>query len=142
MTLSQKGIQYDGRNELDPIVRRAVDSAVSQSQAIARQVQATLAGTTPTPNSPTQVSVTNSGGFASVVITPNHPVKGEAYIIEYSTTPNFLNPVTIDNGISVTWHQYLSGQSLYFRAASTLYTSDQSPWTYFGISTAPLLTTF
>lgn len=142
MALSQRGVRYDGRSELDPKVRRAIDDVLSQTQAGLKQVQATPQGTTPTPTAPDKLAVASSGGFATLTITQNNPPKGVAYVIEYSTTANFANPVTIDNGISPTWQQFLSGQSLYFRAASTLYTSGQSAWTYYGSANAPILTTF
>lgn len=142
MAFSQKGVRYDGRNELDPKVRRSIDDVLSQVQAGLKQVQATPQGKTPPPSAPDQVAVGSSGGFATVTITHNNPPKGTAYIIEYSTTTNFTDPVRIDNGISETWQQYLSGQTLYFKAASTLYTSEMSPWTYYGSSTNPTPTTF
>jgi hypothetical protein len=142
MALSQKGVHYDGRNELDLIVRRAIDDVASKVSAVAKQVQATASGVTPTPHPPTALSVSAANGFATLNITHNSPPKGAAYVIEYATTPNFENPVTIDNGISRSWQQYLKGQTLYFRTASTVYTSPQSGWTYYGTETTPTAVTF
>jgi hypothetical protein len=143
MALSQKAVQYDGRNELqDPVVRRALDHILSQLKAGIDQVKATPHGKTPAPTAPDQLVVSASGGFARIAVSHRKAPSGTAYVLEYSTTKDFLNPVRIDNGISKSWGQYLSGKTLYFRAASTFYTSDLSKWTYFGSSGSPTPTTF
>ncbi len=143
MALSQKAVQYDGRNELrDPVVRRALDDVLSQLKAGFDQVKATPKGTTPAPTQPDALTVVASGGFALLTISHRKAPAGTAYRIQYSTASNYTNPVEIDNGVVKTWGQYLAGKTLYFRAASTFYTSDLSPWVYFGSAAAPTPTTF
>lgn len=141
MALSERGVHYDGRNELDPLTRRALDDIASQIHAGLNQVHATPHGTTPTPSAPSQISISNNNGFGSLRIVHNGK-PGTAYIIQYSSTADFANPIEADNGIVKSWGQYLKGQTLYFRARATLYTSEPSPWTYFGSQAAPQAMTF
>lgn len=145
MALSQKGASYANRAHIlgkDRLHAEALDQIVSKIQAVAKQTNASVSGETPAPAAPTAISVVNASGSAQVAITNSGAAKNTAYIIQYSTTANFQNPQTVDNGISDTFERYLAGQTLYFRVAATLYTSPQSGWTYFGTSANPTPTTF
>src|SRR5580704_17318735 len=116
MTLSQKGAGYKSRNYIkDHHVLEALDDLASQVQGVAGNTNASKTGVAQPPSAPDQLQVTNNGGFAMVAIVHNNPPAGVAYRLEYSTTPNFKNPVKVDNGVENTWSQYLHGQTLYFR---------------------------
>jgi len=144
MALSQKGAGYLDRNYIkDQHVLRALDDIASQVQSVASNTNSTKTGSRGAPPAPTSISVSNSGGFARITITPaKGALEGTAYVIEYSTSSSFANAQRIDNGISPTCERYLHGQTLYFRVASTLYTSPLSPWVYFGGSAKPTPTVF
>jgi hypothetical protein len=145
MALSQKGASYEDRNYIrDQHVLRALDDLASQVQSVASNTNASKVGVAAAPAAPVAIAVVNSGGFARITISPaRNAVQGTAYILEYSPNANFSGtPQRIDNGISLTAERYLHGQTLYFRVASTLYTSPLSPWVYFGGSAAPTPTAF
>ena len=145
MALSQKAANYVNRAHIqnkDRLTSLALDDIVSKLQAVADQANASVSGVTPPPNAPAWLSVVGASGFATVTISENNPAPGTAYIIEYSTSKNFQNPVRIDNGISPSWSQYLAGLTLYFRAATTFYTSKLSEFVYFGTAANPTPTTF
>lgn len=145
MAFSQKGANYVNRAHIqnnDRLTSQALDDIASKVQAVSDQTNASISGKTLSPKPPTAISILGGGGFASLTITDNNPAAGTAYIIEYSTTPNFLNPVRIDNGISQSWKQYLIGLTLYFRVATTFYTSELSSFIYFGSASNPTPTTF
>lgn len=145
MAVSEKGANYVNRTHIqnrDRLTSLALDDIISKVQAVADQTNASVSGETPAPPAPTAVSVVNASGSAQLLITNPGAAKNTAYIIEYSSTPNFLNPQIVDNGFSPTFERYLAGQTLYFRVAATLYTSPQSGWTYFGPAANPTPTTF
>lgn len=147
MSLSQKGAQYLGRDGIssNPKLRevlRAADDIASQVQAIRTQGNFGVSGNPVPPHPITAINVVNSSGFAQVTLTHANAPPGTRYIIEYSTTANFLSPTQIDNGVSLTFQQYLHGQTLYFRAATMFPASGLSPWVYFGGAVKPSSTNF
>jgi hypothetical protein len=144
MALAQKGAGYQDRNYIkDQHILRALDDIASQVTSVANNTNSTKTGIRTAPAAPTGISVVNSGGFARVTITPTDPIAGTAYVIEYSPNANFSGtPQRVDNGIVLTFERYLHGQTLYFRVASTLYTSPLSPWIYFGGAATPTPTNF
>lgn len=145
MALSQSGANYVNRAHVqskDKDLARALDDIVSQTNAVAKQTNASVTGKADPPSVPTALNVTASNGHGLVSITHENAPSGTNYLIEYSTTPNFLSPVQIDNGISKTWPQYLKGQTLYFRAASRFSTSETSQFIYHGTQTNPTPVTF
>ena len=147
MSLSQKGALYDARDaiaglpesprELGRHLLRALDSLASQNEAIRQQGNFGLEGPPAAPHSLDAIGVAAANGFVTVRLTHAQPPAGVRYVIEYSTTPNFLNPVRIDNGISTSFSQYLHGQTLYWRAAPTFLTSGLGSWIYFGGLSTP-----
>lgn len=150
MALSQPGAGYRNQSELqrrDRILGDALDSIASQVQAVAKQVNAPTAGMQTPPAAPTSLAVVGAAGFASATIT-NQGKPGTLYTLQYSTTANFQAPVEIDlgalttDGKTVSFHAYLLGLTLYFRAAAKYSTSALSGWTYFGGASSPTATTF
>jgi len=146
MALSQTGANYVNRAHVqsrDQLLARALDDIVSQTQAVATQTQASVTGKTAPPSAPTALSISAVNGHALATITHENAPAGTNYLIEYSSTPNFQNPVQIDNGISKTWPQYLKGQgTLYFRAAARFSTSAASEYIYFGTQSNPTPVSF
>jgi hypothetical protein len=145
MALTQTGATYPHRAYLmgkDPYLVAALDSLASADQNIGNHVNASPQASKAAPSAPAAINLSAKNGFGSVAITHNNPPAGTAYLIEYSTTPNFQNPIRIDNGVSQSFQQYLKGQTLYFRAASTFYTSPNSPWVYFGGQANPTPVSF
>lgn len=145
MAVSQKGAVYANQAHVaakDRLLGIALDDIASKLQAVSKLTNASTTGTQSAPPPPTAIAVTIPvAGFARVDITHNDAPAGTSYLIEYSTTPNFLTPVRVDNGVAKSWSQYLHGQALYFRAAATFYTSPQSAWVYFGSLASPSLVT-
>jgi len=142
MAISQPGANYRNQAELqqkDRLVAQALDDLASQVQATRAQGNFGQEGPPAAPHPVTAIGVVGQNGFASVTLTHNSAPAGARYVIEYATTPNFAaGTVTrIDNGISLTWQQYLKGQRLYFRAATMFSASELSPWIYFGGTPAP-----
>lgn len=145
MSLSQKGANYQNQAELqrrDRILGAALDDIVSQVQAVRSQGGFGQSGAPAPPHPVTAIAVSAAGGFATVNLVHNGAPPGSQYVIEYSTSPNFQNPVRVDNGISLSFHQYLKGQTVYFRTAARLSASALSGWSYFGSSTTPTPITF
>jgi|SRR5579859_5471944 len=145
MALSQTGANYKNQSELqrrDRMLGEALDDIASQAQAVRDQGNFGQSGPPPAPHPITAISVTGANGFATLQLTHNGAPAGTNYVIEYSTTPNFQRPIRIDNGISLNFHQFLQGQTLYFRAAPKFPTSTLAPWIYFGGEATPTATTF
>ena len=147
MPLSHPGAGYQSRNgianppetlkQFARHVLEAADDLASQVQAVAKQVNAPTSGSQSPPAAPTSLSVTASGGYALAIITNNHAPAGVEYLVQYSTSPQFINPIPEALGDQLTMHKYLAGLSLYFRCAAGFPTSALSPWTYFGTSASP-----
>ena len=145
MALSQTGANYKNRAHVhskDSLLGRALDDIVDKVQAVAIQTNASVTGKTVAPSAPTALKVSAANGHGLVSITHENAPAGTNYLIEYASTPNFQNPVQIDNGVSRTWPQYLKGQTLYFRAASRFSTSAPSSYVYYGTQTNPTAVTF
>lgn len=140
MPFSENGANYRNQAELerrDRVLGEALADLASQVQAVRSQANLGQAGPPSPPSALTAIQVSAAGGFVSVSLTHPNPPSGTQYVIEYSATPNFQNPVRIDNGISTTWEQYLSGKTLYFRGAPKLPASALAPWVYFGGTAKP-----
>ena len=148
MALSQSGANYVNRAHVqskDKDLARALDDIVSQTNAVAKQTNASVTGKTSAPSPPTALSVSAANGHGTIAITHVNPPAGTNYLIEYSTTPNFASGsvVQIDNGVSQSYQQYLKGLGpLYFRAASRFSTSETSQYVYHGTQTNPTPVTF
>lgn len=151
MALSQTGANYRNQSDLqrrDRVLGEALDDIASQIQATRSQGNFGESGPPQAPHPITSLLVAASGGFATVTVTHNSPPAGAVYVIEYSTTPTFQQPIrlttasSIDNGVTLSLQQYLKGQTLYFRAAPKFPTSPLAPWVYFGGETTPTPMTF
>lgn len=151
MSLSQPGANYRNQSELqrrDHILGQALDDLASQVAATRNQGGFGQGGSPQPPAPPVSISVTAGGGFASLIITNPNAESSVLYVLEYSTTSNFQTPVRVQlgqataNGSIVNWHQYLTGLTLYFRAATQLPSSALSQWTYFGPADTPTAVTF
>jgi hypothetical protein len=133
--------QYSNRahvQQKDPLLAQALDSIVAQIQSIATQTVATINGVTPAPPIITALSVLASSGIFDIQIQDNAPVhRGINYFVEYSTTPNFVQPHVIDLGASRSYRATWGNQTLYFRAYSQYSTSPPSPTVYFGSEAVP-----
>ena len=138
MPLSQKGAGYDYRDKIkDQFVKGSLDHLASQIQAVATQGNFSQHGKPKAPSPPTSLQVgANNGLFAVTIVHPNAP-PGTRWHIQYSTTPNFTSPVTIDIGESNNFELYRPNSTIYFRAAAKYLASDRSPWTYFGSAASP-----
>jgi hypothetical protein len=147
MALSQKGANYEGRDAianppedlklLAHHVMRALDDIASQNQATRTQGNFGQSGPPAAPHPITAIAVSASAGFATLTLTHASAPPGCQYRIQYSTTPNFQNPITVDNGDSLTFHKYLKGLNLYFRAAPKFPASEPAEWIYFGGQAKP-----
>jgi hypothetical protein len=147
MALSQPGADYKNRAHVhnkDPLLGRALDDVMDKVQAVANQTNASVTGKASAPSAPTALSVTNNNGHATLGITHENAPAGTNYLIEYSTTKNFVpgSFVQVDNGISKSYGQYLKGQTLYFRTAARFSTSEPSSFVYFGTQNSPTPVTF
>jgi hypothetical protein len=145
MPISQTGGNYKNQSELqrrDRILGSALDDLASQVQAIRAQGNFGQAGSPVPPHPIDVIAVSAANGFATVKLTHNSAPSGTNYVVEYSTTPNFQNPIRIDNGISLTLQQYLKGQTLYWRGAPKFPTSGLAAWVYFGGQANPTAVTF
>ena len=142
MTISQTGGPYNYPNEIqrrDRAIGGALDDRASQIQAVRSQGNFGPSGPPQAPSPPAQLSVSAANGIIQAVITHPNPPPGAIYRIEYSTTPNFLNPIPVDLGEVPVFHASLPAQKLYFRAATKLPSSPLSPYVYFGGSATPTL---
>jgi hypothetical protein len=119
---------------------RMYDFAKSVQDAInnlGQQTNASPAGAPEPPKPPAALAVTGKGGLFTATITDNGNVPNTAYLLHYSSSPQFTNPQTVDLGTAKTWQQNLGSQKLYFRAQSTHYTGAASAHTYCGSAAAP-----
>jgi hypothetical protein len=145
MARTQTGATYANQSQLqrrDRDLGEALDDIASQSAAIRTQGNFGLKGAPDPPHPIDQLSVVANGGFGTVTLTHNNAPAGSNYLIEYSTTSNFQNPVQVDNGISLSFQQYFKGQTLYFRAAPYFPASPVAKWTYYGTAAAPTAVSF
>lgn len=145
MAFSQTGANYKNQSELqrkDRILGEALDDLASQVQSVRKQGNFGQSGAVAAPHPLSSISVSAAAGFATVALTHANAPAGTSYVIEYSTTPNFKSPVRVDNGISLSYHQYLKGQTLYFRAAPMVSASALAQWSYFGSQASPTAVAF
>jgi|HubBroStandDraft_1064217.scaffolds.fasta_scaffold09152_7 hypothetical protein len=145
MAISQSGANYKNQSELqrrDRLLGDALDDLASQNEAIRKQGNFGQQGAPDPPHPLTNILVKAANGFATVTLTHNNAPAGSNYVVQFSTTKNFQNPITVDNGISLTLQQYLKGQTLFFRAAPKFPTSTLAPWIYFGGQATPTAVSF
>jgi hypothetical protein len=139
MALSQPGAGYRHRaNIKDQYIRDALDDIISQHQAVVNQGNFSNTGVTLPPSTPVAVTVVLKNGLYTATI--NHPKApvGTRWVLQYSPSPIFTDPISVDLGESPIWQNYLPNQTLYFRAAAKFLTSEKSPWIYLGSAASPL----
>jgi len=146
MSLTPTGAAYRNQSALqnkDRVLGEALDDLASQIDQVRQQGTYGPKGPPAAPHPLTNILVKAAGGFGTIILTHNSAPAGCRYIIEMSTTPNFQNPMRIDNGISrSTPPIYLKNQKLYFRAAPMFPASPLAEWIYFGGTATPTAVTF
>src|ERR1017187_5777165 len=95
MALSQKGASYPYRENIkDQYVQAAHDDHASKIQAILQQGNFGAAGIPDPPSAPTALQVTAASGLFTATVTHNSAPAGTEYVLQYSSSPNFLNPIS------------------------------------------------
>lgn len=130
MPLTQTGATYKNqatiRNQ-NRLLAEALDDIASQVQAVRSQGNFGVNGTAAAPSAPTALQVTAQAGLITWSIVHPHAPAGTQWVLEYSTSPTFANPVQV--GLLKPMYQaYLPNQTLYSRAAAKFAASGQSAW--------------
>lgn len=123
-----------------PEIAEAFDDLTSQVQNTMTQTNSSPSGIqTPAPPAPSALTVTAANGIFDAKIDDNNsPVnRGINYFLEYSKSPAFTAPHTIDLGASRNHRTFLGNQTLYWRAHSSYPTSPRSEAAYHGTLTQP-----
>lgn len=148
MALNPTGAKYrnqDAVQKKDRVLGEAIDDVASQVEQIRQQGNFGPTGPPAAPHPLTKITVTAASGFASIQLTHNNAPAGTRYVVEMSSTPNFL-PGTVqthDIGISLAPPPiYLKGLTRYFRAAPKFLSSNLASWIYFGGPTSPTAIAF
>lgn len=145
MALSQRGATYKNQSELqrrDRILGEALDDLASQVQAARSQGNFGLAGAPASPSPPAALQVVPATGLLTATIVHKNAPPGTQYVLQYSTTTNFLNPIsevlTHTPNITTTWQKSLPiGGHYYLRVAPKFPASPLGPWVYYGTSASP-----
>jgi hypothetical protein len=146
MALTQKGATYKNQSELqrrDRILGEALDDLASQVAATRTQGNYGLQGAPDPPSPPTALQVTAASGLFTATVIHHSAPAGTQYVLQHSTTPNFLNPISeilgSAPGVMTTWQRSLPNQKLYFRIAPKFPASPVGKWVYVGTSASPSL---
>jgi hypothetical protein len=145
MALTQKGATYKNQSELqrrDRILGEGLDDLASQIAAIRLQGNYGKNGSILPPSSPAALQVTAASGLFTATVIHNSPPAGTQYVLQYSSSPNFTNPIsellTSVPGVPTTWQKsFAAGTQLYFKIASKFAASNLGPWLYVGNSANP-----
>lgn len=122
----------------NPQLAQALDDVIGHIQNVMAQTNSSPDGQAGPPPSPSQINVSAAHGIYDVAITDNNPVnRGINYFLEYSTSPNFVAPHTIDLGQSRNFRANLGNQTLYWRAHSSYPTGPRSQPVYHGSPVNP-----
>src|SRR5882757_5314465 len=111
-------IDYRNRQyliEKDPKLAEALDDLLGLNSTTMKQINASPNGQAQPPNAPNALTVTAAHGIFDVKIDDNSsPVnRGVNYFLEYSESPAFTAPTTIDLGASRNWRGLLGNKTLY-----------------------------
>lgn len=137
MALAQKGADYDYRDHIDdPHVKGALDDIASKLQAVILQGNYGPKGIPQPPSTPSALQVSVLGSLFSATIVHQNAPLGTRWILQYSTSPSFANPISEELG-TMTWQKSLPSQALYLRVAAKFPASAQTPWVYAGSSSNP-----
>ena len=135
-------LDYRNRQQIfdkSPEVAQALDDICKQLENVANQTNSSPIGVTNPPPTPNSLNVTAAHGIFDAKITDNNPVsRGINYFLQYSPSPSFNSPTTIDLGQSRNHRVSLGNQTLYWRAHSSYPTSAWSGHVYHGTSTVPI----
>jgi hypothetical protein len=144
MAISQRGARYEHQAEIeakDPILGKALAHLASQIEAVRLQGNYGERGEPQKPTGPQQLSISVSSSFFTWAILHTNPPAGTRYILQYSTSPSFLSPVTEEigssPGIPTSIQRYLPGLHIYSRVAAKFPASGMTPWVYFGSAASP-----
>ena len=140
MALSQKGANYKNRALLlnrDRLLAEALDDIASQAQSSLTQGNFGKNGTPNPPSAPTAIQAKSQAGLFTVSIVHRAAPAGTTWRLQYSTSPQFTNPIDVGL-VHPVWQGYVPNQKLYFRAAAKFPASAQSAWTYLGSSASPV----
>lgn len=124
----------------DPKYVEAMDDVVNHIQNVMNQTNSSPTGRVNPPPTPGGLTMTSANGIFEAAIHDNtSPVtRGVNYFLEYSDTPAFTAPKTIDLGASRNWRGHLGNQTYYWRASSAYPTSPRSGHAYHGTQTQPV----
>src|ERR1017187_1932585 len=142
MALTQLGAQYINQSALrrqDSILGDALDDLASQVAAARNQGNYGQKGPPAPPSPPTVLQVKSSTGLLTATIVHNTAPAGTQYVLQYSTTKNFQNPIsevlTHTPSITTTWQKSLpAGGAYYLRVAAKFPASPLGAWVYYGTS--------
>ena len=122
-----------------PEIAEAFDDVINHIQGVMTQTNASPAGQADPPITPSSLNVTAAHGIFDASITDNNQARrGINYFLEYSTTPAFNAPHTIDLRQSRNHRVALGNQTLYWRAHSSYPTGPRSNPVYHGGQLNPL----
>lgn len=137
MPLSVRNIQ--AIRDKDPQLGEALDDVLGHIQSVMTQTNSSPNGQTQAPPAPSSLKVIASQGIFDAAITDNAPVnRGINYFLQYSSTPGFNAPTTIDLGQSRNHRVHLGNQILYWRAHSSYPTGPISGHAYHGSEGNPM----
>jgi hypothetical protein len=133
---------YRNRNWLrqrDPRLTEALDDLTAVTTRLTKRTGTQLARIPSGPPAPSALTVTGQDGIFDAKISDSNAIKyGIGYFLEYSTTPNFTNPIPIDLGAARNWRGMLGNLTLYWRCYSQYWGAETpSEITYFGTQKNP-----
>ena len=124
--------------ENHPQIAEAFDDVLKHLKNTQEQVNVSPDGQMEPPPAPSQLHVTAAHGIFDIKIDDHNPVnRGINYFVEYSKSPSFNAPTTIDLGSSRNHRAFLGNQALHWRAHSSYPTSPRSAPVYHGTSVNP-----
>jgi hypothetical protein len=147
MALTQPGATYKNQTHLareNRLLGEALDDIASQAAAARIQGNYGLTGPPAPPSSPSALQITAAPGLVTASVAHNDAPAGTQYVLQYSTTPNFQNPIsevlTHTPGITTTWQKSLPvGTRVYLRIGAKFPASTLGSWVYYGTSAAPTM---
>lgn len=125
-----------------PEVGQAIDDLIDYVQTLSTQTNSSMTGQTNPPVAPSSLTVTAAHGIFDAKIDDYAPAnRGINYFLQYSKSPAFTAPVTIDLGTSRNHRAMLGNQTLYWRAHAAYPTSPISQHAYHGTELNPIAVT-
>lgn len=135
-------LNYRNRQQIfdkSPEFAQALDDICGQLENVSRQANASPNGVTNPPSPPNSLNVTAAHGIFDAKIEDSNPInRGANYFLEYSPSPSFNSPTTIDLGQSRNYRANLGNQTLHWRAHVSYPTSARSAHVYHGTQSNPI----